>query len=74
VTSDQCVLYTAAAARMHDFDVWVPADCTATLSDDRNQAVLRHLEQVLGARTTASDGLILPGEPGWHDDSGATIA
>jgi nicotinamidase-related amidase len=69
VTSDQCVLYTAISARMHELDVWVPADCTATLSGERKRAAVRHLEQVLGARTTCSRELALPGDADWKDDA-----
>jgi len=60
VSSDQCVLYTTADARMHDYDVKVPPDCVATRSDERNAAAIRHFEVVLGLDTTPSTELALP--------------
>jgi nicotinamidase-related amidase len=60
VSSDQCVLYSAAAARMHDYTVVVPRDCVATQSDDRNTRAIRHFEEVLGLETTVSMDLELP--------------
>jgi nicotinamidase-related amidase len=47
VTTDQCVLLTAADAHMLGFDVRVPADGTATHSRERHARALRHLEEVL---------------------------
>ncbi len=52
VASDQCVLVTAAEARMRDLDVVVPRDCVASQSEARNAAVLAHYEQVLKVATT----------------------
>ena len=63
VTSDQCVLYTAADARMHDYEVVVPRDCTATLSRERNERALQHLTEVLNAATPRSADVALPGTP-----------
>ena len=36
VAGDQCVMNTAADARMRDFDVVVPSDCIASLTQARN--------------------------------------
>jgi hypothetical protein len=33
VSGDQCVLYTVADARMHDYEVVVPRDCVASLTE-----------------------------------------
>lgn len=60
VTSDQCVLTTATEARMHDFEVWCPSDCIATLSEARQSRTLAHMSEVLRVRTTASADLALP--------------
>lgn len=54
VASDQCVLYTAADARMHDYEVIVPRDCVATQSDDRNARAMQHFAQALRAPTPLS--------------------
>jgi nicotinamidase-related amidase len=61
VASDQCVLYTAADARMRDYEVTVPRDCSATQTAERHQKALHHFEDALGVATTASTELELPG-------------
>jgi nicotinamidase-related amidase len=60
VSSDQCVLYSAADAKMNDHAVVVPRDCVATQSDARNQAVLRYFEEVLGLEVPLSTELGVP--------------
>ena len=60
VSSDQCVLYSAADARMNDHAVVVPRDCVATQGDARNDAVLRYFEDVLGLEVPLSTDLIVP--------------
>jgi nicotinamidase-related amidase len=60
VSSDQCVLYTAADARMHDYDVIVPRDCVATQSEERNALALRHFAEVLKLETPLAEELVLP--------------
>ena len=52
VASDQCVLVTAAEARMRDLDVVVPRDCVASQSRARNADALVHYDQVLKVATT----------------------
>lgn len=65
VTSDQCVLYTAADARMRDFDVCVPVDAVATQTDERNAVAMQHFAQVMKLPTPAAAALPLPGaQPG----------
>ena len=53
VASDQCVLVTAAEARMRDLDVVVPRDGVASQSLARHAAALLHYDQVLKVATTA---------------------
>lgn len=60
VSGDQCVLYTAVDARMHDYQLLVPRDTIASLSEERNRIALEHLEQVLHAATGPSDDIGLP--------------
>lgn len=55
MSSDQCVLYTAADARMRDYEIVVARDCVATQSDERQRAALLHFEQALGLRTPLSE-------------------
>jgi nicotinamidase-related amidase len=54
VAGDQCVLNTAADARMRDFEVVVPSDCIASLTAARNRRAAEHLRDVLGVHTGAS--------------------
>ena len=54
VASDQCVLTTAAEARMRDLDVIVPRDCIASQTRQRNDAVLLQLEEAHKLPTTSS--------------------
>jgi nicotinamidase-related amidase len=59
MTGDQCVLNTAADARMRDFDVAVPSDCIASLTPERNRRAVDHLRDVMGASTPLAKTLRL---------------
>ena len=59
IAGDQCVMNTAVDARMRDFDVVVPSDGIASLTQRRNQRALDHLRDVLGLDTTPSHTLVL---------------
>jgi len=63
VSSDQCVLYTAADARMHDYRAIVPRDAVAAQSPRRNDLALRHFEEVMGIETPLAERLELPPRP-----------
>jgi nicotinamidase-related amidase len=63
VSSDQCVLYTAADARMNDYGVIVPRDAVATQSPRRNDLALRHFEEVMGIETPLAERLEIPPRP-----------
>jgi nicotinamidase-related amidase len=66
VASDQCIVMSAAEARMRDYDVVVPADAVAAQSAERNDLALRQLAQSHGIATTPSSQVELParrGEP-----------
>ena len=41
VATDQCIVTMAVEARMRDYEVEAPADCTATQSDERDARMLR---------------------------------
>lgn len=60
VSSDQCVLYSAADAKMNDHPVVVPRDCVATQTEARNEAVLRYFADVLGLEVPLSTELRVP--------------
>jgi nicotinamidase-related amidase len=66
VASDQCVVMSAAEARMRDYEVVVPRDAVAAQTAERNDAALRQLQESHGIATTPSKALELPkrrGEP-----------
>jgi nicotinamidase-related amidase len=44
-----CVLFTASDAYMRDFELIVPADCTASNTQEDNEYALRHMERILKA-------------------------
>jgi nicotinamidase-related amidase len=48
VAGDQCVLTTAMDAHMRDFELWMPADTTASITPRRNQRALDYISEVLG--------------------------
>ena len=56
---DSCVLMTAADAHLHDFEIYVPRDCTASVSATENTRALRYMARVLDAETTTSAKLNL---------------
>ena len=61
VSSDQCVLQTAADARMRNLEVVVPRDCVATQSAARNRRAITHFEEVLSVKTSPSRSVRLGG-------------
>lgn len=52
VCTNICVLYSAAEARYHDYNVEVPADCVATFDPDAHDFALKQMQTVLGANVT----------------------
>jgi len=54
VAGDQCVLLTAADARMRDYEAAVPKDCIASQSKTRNRRAVEYFEDVLEIPTTPS--------------------
>lgn len=60
VTSDQCVVNTAADVRMRDDEVIVPQDCVASQSAGRNRRAILYFDEVLQVGTTPSARLRLP--------------
>ncbi len=61
VATDQCVLYTAADAKMHDYDVVVARDCVASQNAERHEQALRHFRDAMKICTTPSPEIELPG-------------
>ena len=57
VCTDICVCHTVADARNRDYEVEVPVDCVASFDQEAHQFALTHMEKVLGARLTNSEGV-----------------
>jgi nicotinamidase-related amidase len=49
VAGDTCVTITAMDAFLRDYEIHVPADCTASRDPGQNDAVLRYIRRVLHA-------------------------
>jgi len=60
VASDQCIVISAAEARMRDYDVVVPRDCVGAPTTARNSAALRQLAESHRIATPLSSRLRLP--------------
>jgi nicotinamidase-related amidase len=65
LTTDYCVLFTAADAYMRDFELVVPSDCVASIDPENGRQALAHMTRVFRADTRASDDveLIRPERP-----------
>ena len=62
VASEQCIVISAAEAKMRDYDVVVPSDCIADQTAARTARALRHLREALGIETTPSPRVRLPAQ------------
>jgi nicotinamidase-related amidase len=51
---NNCVLFTANDAYMRDYDLLIPADCTASIDPAENDYALRQMQEVLKADTRPS--------------------
>jgi len=54
LATDMCVQLTAGDAFLREFQVWVPADCTAAESEEAKAASLAYMARVLKCDTAAS--------------------
>ena len=52
IAGNNCVLFTANDAYMHDFKVFVPSDCVVSNTEEENLHALKQMETVLKADTT----------------------
>jgi nicotinamidase-related amidase len=59
VNGDTCVLATAMDAYLRDFELYVPVDCTASLSPAGNRGALAYMRRMLDADTRPSGRLDL---------------
>ena len=60
VATDQCIVMSAADARMRDYEVVVPEDCVAAQTAQRNRRALDYLREAQTMKTTVSARLRLP--------------
>lgn len=60
IAGDACVTITAMDAFLRDFDLSVPADCTASRERRHNDAALAYMQRVLHADTTAAANVDWP--------------
>jgi nicotinamidase-related amidase len=51
---NNCVLFTANDAYLRDYELIVPADCTASISTEENEYALKQMQQVLKASIPSS--------------------
>ncbi len=59
ITGDICVLFTASEAYLRDFELYVPGDCIASISDEENEKAIAYMERVHHADVRASTDLDL---------------
>jgi nicotinamidase-related amidase len=59
VATDICVAFTAIDAYMRDFEVYVPADCVAALTELDGEEALTYLRRVCAIDTTSASELDL---------------
>ena len=57
ITGDICVLITASDAYMRDYEIHVPADCTASVTAEENEHALDYMARVLKANITSANEL-----------------
>jgi nicotinamidase-related amidase len=54
IAADDCVFATAQDARMRDYELWVPGDCVAAMTAERERASLAHMRRTLKASTRSA--------------------
>ena len=59
ITGDICVKLTANDAYMRDYEMVIPADCTASIDPDENKHALAYCKRVLKVKLTSSEEIDL---------------
>jgi nicotinamidase-related amidase len=59
VSSDVCILFTASDAYMRDYQLFVPEDCTASMTQAQNRQALEQMKSTLDADIRPSEQLDL---------------
>ncbi len=57
ITGNICVLFTANDAYMRDYQLVIPKDCIASISEKDNKYALEQMKKVLNASTQLSSGI-----------------
>lgn len=66
VCTDICVLHSVADARNREYPVEIPVDCVASFDEKAHKSALTHMEKILGAKLTHTEGIakeVSPFEP-----------
>lgn len=71
VAGNFCVLFTAHDAYMRDYEIVVPGDCIASLTEENDRYALEHLADVTKANVRASTALDLTALAACRRDSRA---
>lgn len=64
VTSNQCVLFTAADAYVRNYQLVVPRDCVAAIKKKDNELALKYFKSVLKADVRSSSRISMRRAPG----------
>ena len=59
IQTDICVLFTAGDAHMRDYRLWAPADCVASVDDERGHQALAIMREGMSAEISAQSDLPL---------------
>lgn len=59
VTGDMCILFSASDAFLRDYNLFVPADCIASLTPEDNRRAIEQMERRLDCDTRPSTSLDL---------------
>ncbi|WP_078555625.1 cysteine hydrolase family protein [Bacillus alkalicellulosilyticus] len=59
VAGNMCVQFTASDAYMRDYSIYVPFDCTASITAEENETAIQYMDSVLKAKTDGVDTLDL---------------
>jgi nicotinamidase-related amidase len=60
LATNSCVICTAHDAKMRNFGLFVPSDCSASLTAREHKQAIEHMKTMTDAVTTASTSLRLP--------------
>jgi nicotinamidase-related amidase len=59
LTTNSCIVCTAHDAKMREFELYVPSDCTASRTVKEHRQAIEHIRMMTDARVTPSESLRL---------------